>query len=337
MLAGWPALMAQPADSTCAGPTGIKPLEQLSEQPLEQSSGQPVETRPLEFQERPKGQVELFAGADLLYRNIVCRDLMFDLVLSLTPAVKWHPGKDWIFSVQGVIPVVNRNYGEAYSYVRLGATNVSKEFAFGRHCVKLTGGLFTQDRFGFDAKWEWAATDWFAIEAQAGLTGRSQMLDTWAFSPVRRVTGILQAKFYLEKWQTEFRLVGGRYIYEDYGVSLQWIKHFNNWLSISAIVQWGNVYGTQDSSQDSHLAGKACIVMMLPWQGQKSKKFKVRPASNFRLTYDTNADAVAIKMYATDPEENERTGNFANSRWGFAGTENRAKDAARRNEGRAEL
>jgi hypothetical protein len=44
-----------------------------------------------------------------------------------------------------------------------------------------------------------------------------------------------------------------------------------------------------------------------------------RPASNFRLTYNAQADGVSMQKYNTDPEENERiypvripwgTGNF---------------------------
>ena len=41
---------------------------------------------------------------------------------------------------------------------------------------------------------------------------------------------------------------------------------------------------------------------------------RFRPASNFLLTYNLEADAYAGKMYTTDTEENEREGWFDRSR-----------------------
>ena len=43
------------------------------------------------------------------------------------------------------------------------------------------------------------------------------------------------------------------------------------------------------------------------YKKQKNKDVVVRPASNFRLTYNAQADGYSMKKYTTDPEENERT------------------------------
>ena len=60
------------------------------------------------------------------------------------------------------------------------------------------------------------------------------------------------------------------------------------------------------------------IVMMIPPYKRKVRKAMVRPASNFRLTYDIQGQPYAVKMYTTDPEENEREGHFDRNRlrWG---------------------
>ena len=57
---------------------------------------------------------------------------------------------------------------------------------------------------------------------------------------------------------------------------------------------------------------------MIPPYRRKHRKVNIRPASNFRLTYNIQADMYANKMYNTDPEENEREGWFDRERlfWG---------------------
>jgi hypothetical protein len=47
--------------------------------------------------------------------------------------------------------------------------------------------------------------------------------------------------------------------------------------------------------------------MMIPPYGKKKDAVVLRPASNFRLTYNAQSDGYSMKKYITDPEENERT------------------------------
>ena len=60
------------------------------------------------------------------------------------------------------------------------------------------------------------------------------------------------------------------------------------------------------------------VIMMIPPYKRKARKVMVRPASNFRLTYDIQGQPYAVKMYTTDPEENEREGHYDRNRlqWG---------------------
>ena len=46
--------------------------------------------------------------------------------------------------------------------------------------------------------------------------------------------------------------------------------------------------------------------MMIPPYKRSKRKVAFRPASNFRLTYNAQSDGVSMKMYDTDPEDNER-------------------------------
>lgn len=260
------------------------------------------------------GQVEVFAGVDIHYRNIMASQHVYNLLIYATPAVKWHPGKDWILSVQGAIPVVN-HFGDYYRYPRLNMAVVSKELYWGAVSCKFSGGIFSRQRYGLDAKCQWAVTPWFALEGQLGFTGYYEMTDHWAFSPMDRLTGRLSACFYLPRSQTEFRLSGGRYIYADYGVQLEWLQHFSRFCTVGAFVQAGNRYGSFIGYNS--VGGGAKLILAIPWKWQATRRFTLRPASNFRLTHDMKADEYGLRMYATDPEENERSGHFARSKWGF--------------------
>jgi hypothetical protein len=60
------------------------------------------------------------------------------------------------------------------------------------------------------------------------------------------------------------------------------------------------------------------VIMMIPPYRRSQARLRLRPASNFRLTYNIQADPYALRMYTTDPEENEREGDFDRQRlqWG---------------------
>lgn len=252
-------------------------------------------------------RVEIFAGAELHYRDLFYTK-MYEVLLNLTPGVKWHIGRHWQLAGQAIIPVYN-DYGNRYKKVRLNMAVLSKEWNWeGNQFLKVSGGLFGRERYGLDAKWMFPVNDWLALDAQMGLTGFCSMAADWECSKMERVTGQAGVNLYIEKVNTEFRLHGGRYLYEDYGVTAEAMRHFKHCtVGVYALYsdQWKETAGFK-------------VVMMIPPYKRKARKVSVRPASNFRLTYDINGLSYATKMYTTDPEENEREGHFDRNRlhWG---------------------
>ena len=130
----------------------------------------------------------------------------------------------------------------------------------------------------------------------------------WECSEMGRVTGRAGMNFYIEKLNTEFRLHGGRYVYEDYGIKAEAMRHFKH-CTVGLYAQYN------DKEKET---GGFKVIMMIPPYKRKTSKVRIRPASNFRLTNDINGLSYAMRMYTTDPEENEREGNFnrSNLRWG---------------------
>jgi len=255
---------------------------------------------------KASAQLDVFAGIDVNYRRIYFNERVYDLLIDVAPGIKWQFGNGWQLTASGYVPVIN-HYGEWYSKPRVNIASVSREFSLGEQHFKVSGGFFSRNRYGLDVKWMWPVCDWFALEGQAGLTGHWEMVNAPGFSTMGRISGLLKARFFISGSKTEFRVSGGRFIYADYGTVTECFWHMR-WCSIGAFVQYGNKSGA---------AGGAKLAVMLPWQGKSGKKFHIRPASSFNMSYDVNADMYALRSYATDPEENERTGHFKDVRWGI--------------------
>lgn len=254
------------------------------------------------------GQVDVFMGVDFNYRDIY-QDKVYELLINLTPGVKWYMGKGWMAAAQVLLPVVN-DYGDRYKRVRLNTAVLSKEMRTGdrRWWLKASGGLFGEERYGLDLKGAYIVNSWMMIEAQAGLTGLCSMADGWEASTPQKFTGLLGADFYLKEWNTELRVRGGRFIYEDLGGQAELMRHFRHTTV--------GLYG--EYSDKGQWNGGFKVVMMVPPYSRKRRKVNFRPATNFRLSYNVQADAYANKMYTTDPEENERERWFSRDefKWG---------------------
>lgn len=255
----------------------------------------------------PEGGVDFFVGADFRYRDLF-HNKVYEVLLNLTPGVKWNMGRHWQLAGQALVPVYN-DYGDRYKKIRLNMAVLSKEWDLReRFFVKVSGGLFEHERYGVDVKWMCPVTSWLAFDAQAGWTGFCSMAAGWECSRMDRLTGWGGARIYLTRVNTEMRLHGGRFLYEDYGVIAEAMRHFRH-CTVGLYAQY---------SDKGKRNGGFKVVMMIPPYRRSGKKVRFRPASNFRLTYNLEGDAYAVKRYMTDPEENEREGWFDRERldWG---------------------
>lgn len=258
-------------------------------------------TLPLSLSAQDKtGTVDLFIGADFNYRDIWFNNRVYDVLINLTPGVKWNMGRRWEVAAQAFVPVVNQ-YGDRYKKVRLNIAVLSKQLAIGQHWkMKVSGGWFSAERYGLDLKNMFIFNRWLAMTAQVGLTGHCSMAAGWEASTMKRLTGQVGPEVYLHRWNTQLSLRAGRYIYGDYGVAGEGYRHFKH-ASVG-------VYASYSNKGKENAGFK--VIMMLPPYKRQARKVNIRPASNFRLTYSVEAEAYADRTYFTDPEQNEREGWF---------------------------
>lgn len=237
----------------------------------------------------------------------------YDVALALMPGFTWDMGNHWRLTSKFYIPLVNQISIEAHNF-RPSILALSKEMKLGDLYIKGSGGLFTNQRYGLDVKAFLPVAKWFAFECQIGLTGRAVYEGfnhgaLYQFSNMSRLTGTIGGDIYLSRWNTQLRGTIGRYVYEDYGVQCEAMRHFRH-TTVSLFGRWSNRAGLDGKLSDGLDAGFSFTTMLPPYR-RANRYFHIRPVSNFSLEYQINAKRYINNLYRTDAEENMRDGWFS--------------------------
>lgn len=248
------------------------------------------------------GQVDFIAGVDLRYHDIDF-NRVYDVLLNVTPGVRWQFAKGWDLSGQLFVPVVNQ-FGDEWKRVRLNIGAVSYQQRFGqRFAAKISGGQFSNDRYGLDLKAMYWPCRWFAFEGQIGYTGYARIeAFRWQASPMSRVSGTLGGSIYVPGTSVQLRGRGGYYLHGDLGLEAEAMRHFKH-TTIGLKARWSH-------TQVDRFAFGFNITVMLPPYTRTRSKVNFRPASAFAVNYTNRSNYGAVNRYDTDPEENVRQGWF---------------------------
>ena len=265
----------------------------------------------------PVRQLELFCGVTLGYADTNWLRL-YDVQINATPGLRWYMGDDWSITAQGQIPVVSEGYTYrdiTNKYWRFNMATVSRQLHFNsaNQHLRLTAGLFGNERYGADVRWAWPVSDWLLLNAQSGLTAPWIMGTDFKgnydvdFYGGYKVTGMVGADVYLSPYDIEFRLSGGRYIAGDYGSQLDMMRHFKHITLLAyAQLRFGELEASPFDKKQYRTNGGFKIIWMLPPYKKSSRKLVVRPASNFELSHSSRAEGQSMRRYEIDPEENSR-------------------------------
>lgn len=247
------------------------------------------------------GEVDVFAGVDLRYRDIYLENSLYEALVCVTPGARWRFAPGWDLAGQLFVPVYN-DYGKAFSKVRLNVASVAKQMRLGRRfAVKGSAGIFSQDRYGLDLKGMYMVAPWLAFEAQAGLTGYARITAFgWDMSPMKRLTGLVGGSIFIPSCAVQMRGRAGRYAYGDWGFDGEAMRHFKH-TTVALRGRW---------NKDMGLMFGFNVTVMLPPYNRRRSKVRIRPASAFELNYTNRSDYYTHVRYATDPEENIRQGWF---------------------------
>ena len=258
-----------------------------------------------------KMKLDLFSGFTFDFRDINYYS-QYDLLIRLTPGFRFDMGNHFELTGQARVTVLNQyeELAAGSSVVSLSNLALSKQFRLGDFYGRLSGGVFSKDRYGLDLKAFYPVTRWLAFEAQLGCTGRFYIDGGINASSMNRLTGTLGGDIYLTRWNTQLRGRVGRYIYEDYGVECSVMRHFRH-TTVGLFGLWNDY--------DGYNAGFTVTIMLPPYR-RSGRFLTVRPASNFSLNYGVLSHPYTNQMYDTDPEQNLRDGWFSRDllQWGAA-------------------
>lgn len=259
-------------------------------------------------------RAEVFCGAELNYADVNYTRL-YDVLLNLTPGTRIHLGREWDFSAQLFLPVANYGYAKRNNMVRLSMANLSKVVRFEdvNQYFKLSAGLFGKERYGADLRWMYPVNNWLMVHARLGLTNHWALgfdFDNQSESEFETAdwtfTGLAGASVWLNPWATELRATGGRYLHNDYGVEGEIVRHFK-YCSVAIFAQAHELAPREYSAPHRYSGGFRIVMLLPPYHKKQARTVEVRPATNFRLTYNAQSDGYSMRKYTTDPEENERT------------------------------
>ena len=243
--------------------------------------------------------LDIFSGLDFQFKDMDF-ETQYKFLIRLTPGFKWNMGSHWQLAGQVCIPIVNQ-YGYEYRYVDLNVLDISKEFRISDLYLKASAGVFSGERYGLDLKAFFPLCDGFAFEGQAGWVGLMTIHPNWYINLPYRFVWTFGGDVYFSKSNTQLRGVIGQYLYHDYGVEAEAMRHFNH-TTVSVFGRWSNSFGYD--------AGFKVIVALPPYH-RTHRAVNFRPASNFRMCYSVMYHQFGNKMYSTDPEGNERDGWFS--------------------------
>ena len=157
----------------------------------------------------------------------------FEYVLSLAPTAETSLWKGNRITLQAIVPVsYDVQTIKSPTYVRVGIADIAQDYTSsnGRFQATLAGGFFYFDRIGVDLRLAYHATPNLTIGAEASYTGEAAVNDGhYDISSPDKFSFFGKADYYEPNTRLQAQLMGGRFVYGDYGARLDISRHFGDY------------------------------------------------------------------------------------------------------------
>jgi len=157
----------------------------------------------------------------------------FEYVAALAPTIETSLWKGNRITLQPIIPVsYNVQSINSSRYVRVGIADISQEVTSrdGRWQAILAGGFFYFDRIGVDLRVAYRATPNLTLGGEASFTGDAIVNDGhYDIKSPDRFSFFGKAEYYEPYTRLQGQLMGGRFVFGDYGVRLDISRHFSDY------------------------------------------------------------------------------------------------------------
>ena len=233
-----------------------------------------------------------------------CR--IYEIQLNIAPALEFSCWKGMKFTSQVIIPIVNQ-LGHEGNFVRPGFVTLSQEFRMPRQWFgRATVGNFNANRYGVDLDINhYFSNNLWNIGFNAGLTGFSYFYKrTWLTTDINTVTLFIKTQYFYPRFNCQFNLLYGKFIYGDYGFRADLTRHF----SATSIGFYGMYTGGKPNG------GFHFAIPLLPAKRNRRHCIRVVPPNYFDWEYNADTEFYYGHYYETRPNEN-RSEHFLNTQY----------------------
>ena len=282
---------------------GWKELIHSAEITYDTDEATQVLKRDRETEKTSAGRVDFVLYPQLTLRN-AWLDKIYGASVNIAPAVEVALWKGARFTGQVIFPIWNNMDGEV-DYIRAGMLTLRQDIRLPkRWMASVTVGNFNQQRIGADIKINWrTADDRWLLGVRGGLTGASVFYGgKWQVSRWERLSGAAYIRYVEPRYNLEMELTGERYIYGDYGVRADCVRHFGEVsIGLFAMYSGGEVNG-----------GFSFSVPMPRKKRAARKYFRIRLPEYWEISYEAQsgnayAERRLGRRYRTAPEESRST------------------------------
>ena len=247
---------------------------------------------------------------------------VYQSLWELKPAFEINLWPGARFSYQLVIPVYTDFFESQYHYVHPGVISFSQRFRDPWHLNiqgKLTIGQFTGSRFGvaLEAAY-WFPNERFWVDTQLGVVSLGAFRGfTWRYTWEPVFAWNVAGNYYCPSLRTQFILRAQRFLYGDYGLKFEMVRHFRH-VSVGFYAEKGFLF-----DRTGHLLAKAFqphsnggfrIHVSLPPYKSRRYGYVPRITTSGQMTYDYNAnnEQVYYKEFRSEAADNLVSKNYYN-------------------------
>ncbi len=247
---------------------------------------------------------------------------VYQSLWELKPALEVELWPGARFSYQLVVPVFTDFYENRYHLVHPGVISLSQRFRDPWHLNilgKFTIGQFTGNRFGAALEAScWFPNERFWIDTQLGVVSSAMFVGfKWRYYWEPDFVWNLAGNYYNPSLQTQFTLRAQKFLYGDYGLKFEMVRHFRH-CSVGFYAERGLLFNDDGSLRPKfaqpHTNGGFRIHISLPPYRTRRYGYVPRITTGGQLTYDYNAnnEQYFYKEFRTEAADNLVSKNYYN-------------------------
>ena len=278
-----------------------------------------VRRQPMQNDSFLKTDITVYPVVSLI--NLIITQV-YQSLWELKPALEVNLWPGARFSYQLVVPVFTDFFESRYHYVHPGMITLSQRFRDPWHLNilgKLTVGQFSGNRYGaaLEAAY-WFPNERFWVDTQLGLVSTGYYVGfRWRYLWEPQFVWNVAGNYYNAALGTQFTLRAQRFLFGDYGLKFEMIKHFRH-CSVGFYAERGLLFdetgALRPKSAQPHTNGGFRIHVSLPPYRARRHGYVPRITTSGQTNFDYNAnnEQYFYKEFRSEAADNLVSRNYFN-------------------------